>query len=151
MPIPKKSARPAFEIEKEAVRDEIQSGLHIGVEKLNNSNDKPAKPDHFHNTKYLLKQYRRVAYAIELSETEMNLRMEMEHGARLSTLEVNAELAGIDLSSTKLESYARSVIRSKNMLDIGSGLPDSIPYPKQCSSLRDSFRFVYLLTVPSVK
>ena len=34
MPIPKKSARPAFEIEKEAVRDEIQSGLHIGVEKL---------------------------------------------------------------------------------------------------------------------
>lgn len=118
MPIQKKTARPAFELEKEAVREEIQSGLHIGVEKLSKSGDKPAKPDHFHNTKYLLKQYRRVAYAIELSETEMNLRMEMEHGARLSTLEVNAELAGIDLSSTKLEGYARSVIRSKNMLEI---------------------------------
>lgn len=118
MPIQKKSARPAFELEKEAVREEIQSGLHIGVEKLGKSDDKPAKPDHFHNTKYLLKQYRRVAYAIELSEAEMNLRMEMEHGARLSTLEINAELAGIDLSSTKLEGYARSVIRSKNMLEI---------------------------------
>ena len=118
MPISKKPARPAFELEKEAVREEIQSGLHIGVEKLGKSDYKPAKPDHFHNTKHLLKQYRRVAYAIELSEAEMNLRMELEHGTRLSTLELNAELAGIDLSSTKLEGYARSVIRSKHMLEI---------------------------------
>lgn len=42
----------------------------------------------------------------------------MEHGTRLSTLEVNAELAGIDLSNTKLESHTKSVIRSKTMLDI---------------------------------
>ena len=118
MPIPKNPSRPAFELEKEAVREEIQSGLQIGVEKLGKNVDKKEKSDHFHNTKYLLKQYRRVAYAIELSETEMNLRMEMEHGARLSTMEINAELAGIDLSSTKLEGYARSVIRSKNMLEI---------------------------------
>ena len=48
----------------------------------------------------------------------MNVRMEMEHGTRLSTLEVNAELAGIDLSGSKLEGYARTVIRSKNMLQI---------------------------------
>jgi len=37
---------------------------------------------------------------------------------RLSTLEVNADLAGVDLTGTKLESHARSVIRSKNMLEI---------------------------------
>ena len=48
----------------------------------------------------------------------MNVRMEMEHGTRLSTLEVNAELAGVDLSGSKLEGYARTVIRSKNMLQI---------------------------------
>jgi len=34
------------------------------------------------------------------------------------TLEVNAELAGVDLSGSKLEGYARTVIRSKNMLQI---------------------------------
>ena len=53
-----------------------------------------------------------------ISEADMNVRMEMEHGTRLSTLEVNAELAGVDLSGSKLEGYARTVIRSKNMLQI---------------------------------
>ena len=66
----------------------------------------------------MLKQYRKVAYAIQISESDMNVRMEMEHGTRLSTLEVNAELAGVDLSGSKLEGYARTVIRSKNMLQI---------------------------------
>ena len=69
-------------------------------------------------TPSLLKQYRRVAYSVFISESELNLRMEMEHGTRLSTLEVNAELAGIDLSNTKLENHTKSVIRSKTMLDI---------------------------------
>ncbi|MBU5456698.1 hypothetical protein [Oscillibacter sp. MSJ-31] len=118
MPIPKKPARPAFAIEKEAVKEEIQTGLHIGVEKLSNLNSRTELPNHFHNTKYLLKQYRRVSYAVNLSETELNLRMELDHSTQLSTLELNAELAGIDLSNTKLESYAQSVIRSKNMLEI---------------------------------
>jgi hypothetical protein len=78
-----------------------------------------AKPvDALHNTKQLLQQYRRVVYAVQVSEDEMNLRMELEHGAAISTMEVNAELAGIDLSGTKLERYAQSVIRSKNMLVI---------------------------------
>ena len=48
-----------------------------------------------------------VAYAVEISETDMNVRMEMEHGTRLSTLKVNAELAGVDLSGSKIESYRR--------------------------------------------
>ena len=74
--------------------------------------------DKYHNTRHLLKQYRKVAYAIQISEADMNVRMEMEHGTRLSTLEVNAELAGVDLSGSKLEGYARTVIRSKNMLQI---------------------------------
>lgn len=71
MPIPKKPARPAFAIEKEAVKEEIQTGLHIGVEKLSNLNSRTELPNHFHNTKYLLKQYRRVSYAVNLSETEL--------------------------------------------------------------------------------
>ena len=56
----------------------------------------------------------------------MNVRMEMEHGTRLSTLKVNAELAGVDLSGSKIESYARTVIRSKNMLQIIENALDAV-------------------------
>ena len=59
--------------------------------------------DRLHNTKFLLKQYRRIAYSVQVSENELNLRMEMEHGTKLSTFEANAELAGVDLTGTKLE------------------------------------------------
>lgn len=122
----KTAMRPAIELEKEAVQDEIDRGIHAGVDKL--SGKEPSHPpvDNFHNTKYLLKQYRRVAYSVQISESELNLRMEMEHGTRLSTLELNSELAGIDLSGTKLEGYARSVIRSKNMLEIINGALNSV-------------------------
>ena len=103
-------ARPAYSLEKEAVREEIQTGLQTGVEILAGNVEKDKETDHFHNTKYLLKQYRRVEYSIRISEADLNLRMEMQHGMRLSTLKVNSELAGIDLSGTKLENHARSVI-----------------------------------------
>lgn len=112
-------ASPAYCLEKEVVRSEIESGLQAGMKKLSGSKECPVeREDNFHNTKYLLKQYRRVEYSVHVSEAELNLRMELEHGVQLSTLEVNAELAGVDLTGTKLERYAQSVIRSKNMLEI---------------------------------
>lgn len=114
----KKSPKLAFEMEKEAIRDEIQAGIKVGVDKLTGKASRPTREESFHNTKYLLKQYRRIAYAVRMSETELNLRMEMAHGMSLSTFEINADLAGIDLSNTKLEGYAQSVIRSQNMLSI---------------------------------
>ena len=122
----KRTLRPALAIEKEVKRDEISTGLNVGVEKLEGKTTVRQPIDNTHNTKYLLKQYRRVAYAVEISESELNLRMEMEHGTRLSTLEVNAELAGVDLSNTKLEAYAQSVIRSKSMLEIIKTALDSV-------------------------
>ena len=114
----KRTLRPALAIEKEVKRDEISTGLNVGVEKLEGKMTARQPVDNTHNTKYLLKQYRRVVYSVQMSESELNMRMEMKHGMRLSTLEVNSELAGVDLSGTKLESHARSVIRSKNMLEI---------------------------------
>lgn len=114
----KPEGKPAYGLEKEMLRTEIEDGLHAGVEKLSKNVEKSTQESNFHNTKYLLKQYRRVEYAIQISESELNLRMEMAHGMQLSTLKVNADLAGIDLSGTKLEGHARSVIRSKNMLEI---------------------------------
>lgn len=109
---------PAFEIEKEALKTEIETGIQAGVDHLEAKTAKRKDADKYHNTRHLLKQYRKVAYAIQISEADMNVRMEMEHGTRLSTLEVNAELAGVDLSGSRLEGYARTVIRSKNMLQI---------------------------------
>lgn len=112
----KKQTRPAFALEKELINEEIDSEIRRSVEK---QGDDAMQPDErLHNTKLLLKQYRRVAYAVKISEEELNLRVEMEHGTRLSTLEVNALLAGMDLSNTKAESYTRTVVRSKNMLEI---------------------------------
>ena len=115
----KSITNPAFELEKAIICEEVQAGLETGVDKLENkalSNQE--RPDHFHNTKHLLQQYRRVAYAVKMSEADLNVRIEMEHGTRLSTFEQNAELAGIDLSNTKLENYARTVMRSKQMMEI---------------------------------
>ena len=115
----KSITNPAFELEKAIICEEVQAGLETGVDKLENkalSNQE--RPDHFHNTKHLLQQYRRVAYAVKMSEADLNVRIEMEHGTRLSNFELNAELAGIDLSNTKLENYARTVMRSKQMMEI---------------------------------
>ena len=71
-----------------------------------------------HDTKLLLKNYRRVAYAVRVSEDELNSRFNAEHGTSLTALESNAELAGMDLSNTKLESYTKTLVRSKRMLEI---------------------------------
>ena len=103
----KADSMPAFALEKEALKTEIEAGIQTGVEQME-SGQKGKKPvEKYHNTRHLLRQYRKVAYAVEISETDMNVRMEMEHGTRLSTLKVNAELAGVDLSGSKIESYRR--------------------------------------------
>lgn len=110
---------------------DVEECVQIGVEKLAGSKQ-PQHEDHFHNTKMLLRQYRRVAYAIQMSESELNLRMELEHGVHLSTFKINAELAGIDLSNTKVESYTRSIVRSKTMLEIISHALESVRLDPDC-------------------
>lgn len=116
MPIKERRPRPAQDLEAEVIKSEMESGIRAGVNRINGKTE--PKQETFHNTKYLLKEYRRVAYSVKISESELNLRAEMEHNVPLSALEVNAELAGIDLSGTELEGYTRSVVRSRNMLRI---------------------------------
>ena len=75
----KNITNPAFELEKAIICEEVQAGLETGVDKLENPSErKDLKPDHFHNTKHLLQQYRRVAYAVKMSEADLNVRIEME-------------------------------------------------------------------------
>ena len=70
----------------------------------------PMTEERFHDTKKLLSQYRRIQYAVDTSAEEINARMEIDHGTQLFVEQINAELAGIDLSGTKLEKYAQCVI-----------------------------------------
>jgi len=121
----KKDNIPAFELEKAAVSAEIERGLETGVKHLIQE-EPQQREDHFHNTRFLLRQYRRVEYAIRISESDLNLRMEMEHGIQMSALEVNADLAGIDLTGSKLEGYTKSIIRSQKMLRIIQNALDTV-------------------------
>ena len=76
----KSDSVPAFALEKEALKTEIEAGIQTGVEQME-SGQKGKKPvEKYHNTRHLLRQYRKVAYAVEISETDMNVRMDMEHG-----------------------------------------------------------------------
>ena len=101
----------------------------------------PMTEERFHDTKKLLSQYRRIQYAVDTSAEEINARMEIDHGTQLFVEQINAELAGIDLSGTKLEKYAQCVIRSKNMLSIIDSAMERLKrYPMNTNS--DS-SFVY--------
>ena len=137
MSIQKKRSRPATALEKEAAMSDMEESLQAAVDKLSGA-EPPQRQDHFHNTKKLLRQYRRVAYAIQMSESELNLRMELEHGMHLSTFKINAELAGIDLSNTKVESYTRSLVRSKTMLEIINHALESVRLDPDCGEDRKS-------------
>ena len=119
------SELPVYELERGAAQAEVENGLAKGMEHLRGEEPRKAE-DHLHNTRYLLRQYRRIAYAVKVSESDLNLRMEMEHSTQISTLEVNAELAGVDLSGSKLENYTKSVIRSYKMLKIIENALDTV-------------------------
>lgn len=57
----KLDGRPAYALEKEIVCDEIDECIRTGLGILSGRDQKQI--DNFHNTKYLLKQYRKVVYA----------------------------------------------------------------------------------------
>ena len=67
----KLDGRPAYALEKEIVRDEIDECIRTGLGILAGRDQKQI--DNFHNTKYLLKQYRKVVYAIHVSEADLML------------------------------------------------------------------------------
>ena len=50
---------PVFALEKEALKTEIETGLQVGVDHLEDKPMKRKPVEKYHNTRYLLKQYRR--------------------------------------------------------------------------------------------
>lgn len=65
--------------------------------------------DRLHNTKFLLKQYRRIAYSVQVSENELNLRMEMEHGSQQTIIDNNLPNAVPDGLTVILHSPAEGL------------------------------------------
>lgn len=56
----KSDSVPAFALEKEALKTEIEAGIQTGVEQME-SGQKGKKPvEKYHNTRHLLRQYRKV-------------------------------------------------------------------------------------------
>ena len=47
---------PAFEIEKEALKTEIETGIKTGVDHLEDKPPKRNRVETYHNTRHLLKQ-----------------------------------------------------------------------------------------------
>ena len=45
---------PAFALEQEIIREEVQEGLQVAVEKLDEKAEEKQNADHFHNTYHLL-------------------------------------------------------------------------------------------------
>ena len=60
----KSDSVPAFALEKEALKTEIEAGIQTGVEQME-SGQKGKKPvEKYHNTRHLLRQYRKVAVRV---------------------------------------------------------------------------------------
>ena len=59
-----------------------------------------------------------MAFAVQSAEIDLAAQTMDKYGTPLTTLRVNAELAGIDLTGTKAEGRARSLMRSKEMLAV---------------------------------
>ena len=96
----------------------------------------------YHNTRFLLRKYRTVSYAIRAAEIDLAARTMDQYGTPLTTFKVNAELAGIDLTGTKAEGYARSLMRSKEMLAV---LQTAAEYVKEYPKKGEIFyRILYL-------
>ena len=94
----KSDSVPAFALEKEALKTEIEAGIQTGVEQME-SGQKGKKPvEKYHNTRHLLRQYRKVAYTPSIN------------AARASIPEATVRLIAVD----KLDSLDEIIPRSAN-------------------------------------
>lgn len=72
----------------------------------------------FHDTFKLLKSYRDVVWSVEASQLDLQEEFRAEYGVRIDACLEALGAAGADLSGTRIESHARSIDRSRKMLQI---------------------------------
>ena len=77
---------------------------------------RPEEDKRYHDTLRLLKNYRDVVWSVELSVQQLKKDFKLEIGSDVDEFLDSVYMAGADLSGTKIESYARSIERSRKML-----------------------------------
>ncbi len=79
---------------------------------------KKAEDSRYHDTWRLLKNYRDVVWSMELSVQQVKKEFEIEFGSTVDDFLESVYLAGADLGGTKIESHARCIERSNQMLTL---------------------------------
>jgi len=79
---------------------------------------KTSEDPHYHDTWRLLKNYRDVVWSMELSVQQVKKEFEIEFGSTIDDFLESVYLAGADLGGTKIESHARCIERSNQMLTL---------------------------------
>ena len=83
-----------------------------------NKHAKKPEDSRYHDTWRLLKKYRDVVWSMELSVQQVKKEFEIEFGSTIEDFLESAYLAGADLGGTKIESHARCIERSNQMLKL---------------------------------
>lgn len=76
----------------------------------------PEEHPYFHSTWKLLKNYRDVSWQLEVSGLDLQAEFRAEYGSAADKALDTVEAAGADLQGTHIESFARSLDRSRKML-----------------------------------
>ena len=77
-----------------------------------------AESKYYHDTWQLLKKYRDVVWSLELSVQQIKKSFEIEYGTSIEDFLDSIYMAGADLSGTQIEQHARSIERSRKMLNL---------------------------------
>lgn len=86
--------------------------------KKKNRINHPEEHPLYHNTLKLLQIYRDAVWNLELAVQQVRIGFESEFGESIEDFLESIYLAGADFSGTQIESHARSIERSRKMLQI---------------------------------
>ena len=78
----------------------------------------PESHPFFHSTWKLLKNYRDVSWQLEVSGADLQAEFRAEYGSGTDTALTTLEVAGANLQGTRIESFARSLDRSRKMMQL---------------------------------
>lgn len=78
----------------------------------------PESNPFYHNTLKLLKNYRDVVWNLEISGSDLQSEFRAQYGSNLDECLNGLEAAGVSLAGTRIEGFARSLERSRKMLQL---------------------------------
>lgn len=80
----------------------------------------------YHDTWKLLKNYRDAVWNLELAVQQVRNTFELEYDTSIEEFLDSVYAAGTSLDGTDIENYAKSIARSKKMLDLLNSAIDTL-------------------------